>query len=147
MTARFIRSSAFALLLIIGFSLPGYCDEISVCKTKVSISNGTLAPSNLPAGFQLFVPDTPVFLSGVSVFDGPPAEGALLKPTSISPHGESVVWELSPSSSAGTWISCDYADGLVRLVKKLEQPAADCTATISKTRPPKGIEARFLCKP
>ena len=77
---------------------------------------------------------SPIWLSGVSLFDGPPAELASLKPDSVQEtKGDSVfVWKLTATYPAGIWISCRYGDGLVSLAQRVATPVSACRASTKK---------------
>jgi hypothetical protein len=141
---------AASLLLIVsigaGIVPLSRADETITCPKRAEVSGGTIAGKSAPEGFESFVVPTSVLLSGVTVFDGPPKDGASLKPTTVSAHGASIKWDLQGATDRGTWVSCDYANGLVRLVRKLDQPASVCAATIKKSGSPRMMEASFRCK-
>jgi hypothetical protein len=144
-----MRNAASVILVVsvgLGAVTHGHAEETITCPKRAQVGAGAIVSENSPDGFEAFVPSTSLLLTGVTVFDGPPKEGASLKPTKISANGASIQWVLEGATEYGTWVSCDYANGLVRLVKKLVQPIAVCSATLTKSGSPRTLEAGFRCK-
>ena len=135
-----------ALLLAVDSVDLCFAGEDIVCPDKVRLASGSVAPEDVPAGYKPFVSDTTVGLTGVTVFDGPPEDGAALKPSAESSNGETIKWLFEGSYEKGKWVSCDYANGLIRLVRQIREPTSSCTATVRRKGPYKTIEAKFTCK-
>jgi hypothetical protein len=135
-----------ALLLIMGAAEFCFAGEDIVCPNRVRLASGNVVPEDVPSGYKTFVSDTPVGLTGVSVFDGPPEDGAALKPSSVTSHEEIIRWRFEGSYEKGKWASCDYANGLIRLTRQVQEPTSSCTAAVRKSGPHKTIEAKFTCK-
>lgn len=123
-----------------------FAEDSCLCPDKVRLTSAVVAPEDVPPGFTPLVSGSIVRLSGVSVFDGPPEEGAMLKPTSSGLKGRRTLWTLSPASPQGTWISCDYAQGLIRLVKPIGTTPTSVTALIDMTGPTTITRATFTWK-
>jgi hypothetical protein len=135
-----------ALLLAAGAGELCFAEENIVCPSKARLASGSVATEDVPPGYKTFVSNTTVGVSGVTVFDGPPEDGAALKPSASSSNGETITWRFEGSYEKGKWVSCDYANGLIRLVRQIGEPTTSCTATVKKTGPYKRIEAKFTCK-
>ena len=115
-----------------------------VCPSRVHVASGTLAPADVPAGFQATFSDSQVWLTGYSLFEGPPAQGAALVPD--SGHGLTATWNFAAPAAEGFWLSCDYANGLIHLAVRAADKATSCRASFSKSGDPKMPHAEFTCK-
>lgn len=106
------------------------------------------AAAGLPelTGWQSHVDDGPVRLSGANLFEGPPAEGAVLKPGSSTANGMVSTWRFAGSDAGGRFLSCDYAQGLVRLQAPVPAGAVSCTVTTQRQRPQGTLSATFSCR-
>ncbi|CAD5374827.1 conserved exported hypothetical protein [Rubrivivax sp. A210] len=98
------------------------------------------------AGWQGRIEAGSVRLSGVNVFEGPPADGAVLKPTTGSGGGRVSVWRFGGPDAGGRFLSCDYAEGLLRLHAPVPPGATSCTATLQRQRPQGTLSAGFVCR-
>lgn len=116
------------------------------CKDKIRLASGNVVPDDVPDGYTPFISSSINRLTGVSVFDGPPEDGALLKPFSVTQKGAQIKWVFEGSYEKGKWFSCDYADGLIRLIQKIPEPASVCIATIRKIKPYNTIAGMISCK-
>jgi len=134
------------LLLLLAARGLCYAGENMICPDKVRLASGSVVSEDVPPGYKSLVSPSIVRLTGVTVFDGPPEDGAVLKPASFSRNGERIKWIFGGTNEKGKWISCDYADGLIRLVKQIGDPTSYCTATIEKTEPHKTLDAKITCK-
>jgi hypothetical protein len=119
------RQLACTLLLCVFINAHGAPRERFECPLKLSVDNGPLVLREPPPGFEPLVSHTVVFLTGASAFDGPPADGAMLKP--LSATTEATHWDFG-GVSQGKWLSCDYANGVVRLVRQVDDAVSSCTA-------------------
>ena len=134
------------LLLWLAVTGLSYAGENLRCPDKVRLASGSVVSEDVPPGYKPLVSNSIVRLTGVTVYDGPPEDGAVLMPSSFSKSGEKIKWILVGTNEKGTWVSCDYSNGLIRLVKQIGEPTTTCTATIKKTEPHKTLDARFTCK-
>lgn len=116
------------------------------CKDKVRLASGNIVPDDVPPGYKPFISSMINRLTGVSVFDGPPEDGAVLKPFSVTQKGAQIKWVLEGPYEKGKWVSCDYADGLIRLVQQIPEPASVCIATIKKIKPYNTLDGMVSCK-
>lgn len=114
------------------------------CPDRVHVASGALAPADIPAGWQANFADSQIWLTGNSVFDGPPEKGAALMPTST--RGSTATWKFAVPAADGYWLSCDYADGLIHLAVRADAKATSCRATFSKSGLPKVPHSEFTCQ-
>jgi hypothetical protein len=83
-------------------------------------------------------------LASVGLFDGPPAQGAALKPARAD--GARVTWQLEPPYLQGLWLQCVYADGALTLSRQLDAASTTCTASYAKPRPGQPREIALACR-
>lgn len=117
------------------------------CPASIPAQAGLLATTPAPssaAGMELFVPESLLHLTGVSVYDGPPKEGALLKPS--NEKGSVILWRLNLAAGTEAWVSCDYAKGIAKLVKAMPGATQQCSATVTKLPLPTGLKATLRCR-
>ena len=136
-----------SIVLISGLILLGNCmaGENIKCPAAVHLSSGTVDPVDVPTNFRPFISKSIKRLSGYSVFDGPPEKGAALKPWSSSAKSNRSKLLFEKSVNYEVWVSCDYADGLIRLVQRVSNPVTSCTAISQNVGDPKTLEVRFVC--
>lgn len=144
MTRSISKGLLFAAALIASAACAA--DESIVCPRRADVGSGSVAAKSTPEGFEPFVADASLLLTGVSVFDGPPQEGATLVPTAETGKGTTIRWDLEGASPVGTWVSCDHAYGVYRLVRKLKSPVAICTASVKRSGSPSFLDANFRCR-
>lgn len=121
-------------------------DEELFCPSKVRLISGNVVLEEGPPDYRSFIPNTIIRLTGVTVFDGPPEEGAVLKPSSQSASETRIKWIFEGKYGKGKWFSCDYANGIIKLVKQIREPSANCTAIFVKAQPFNTFEAKLTCK-
>ena len=150
------RPSAFAffstLALLLGATLataplPAAASQAFVCPAHVRLNPATATVSPAAPGFTPLVSDTPLALTGASAFDGPPEQGAALKPTSErrGAAGSTAVWRFEGSFDAGKWISCDYAQGLVRLTVPVAAATRQCEARTTPAKAAGRATVQLAC--
>jgi hypothetical protein len=137
-----------AILILAGLATSGVCfaSDSYNCPRTVHLASGTVASEDVPPGYESVISNSVIHLSGFSMFDGPPKEGAALKPTSTSSQGNVVTWKFEGSFSRGKWISCDYADGLVRVVVRAVDSVTSCVAEAKTAKPQGNLSASFTCR-
>ena len=137
----------FRFLLMSLLVTNGHAGEaVFHCKDKVRLSSGNIDAEDVPLGFKPFVSSMVNRLTGVSIFDGPPEDGGILKPLCVTNKDTRIKWVLEGPYENGIWVSCDYADGLIRLVQRIQEPASVCVATIKKIKPYNTLDAYISCK-
>lgn len=142
MKKRNIHWHAALIFLAADFCLAA--DEI-VCPDKVRLESAQVMAADVPEGYLPFVSDSLIRLSGPSIFDGPVEDGAALKPV-FSPRPGILKWEFEGAYEYGKWVSCDYGDGIARLVKRLPDAITSCTATVGRARPHNTTTVKFECR-
>ena len=118
----------------------------AVCPARVHLESGRVAAADVPASFKSAIDPMPLQLSGVSVYDGPPEQGAALVPTSSSRNGDRSTWAFTGSYPDGKWLSCDYGNGLVHLSIRADDASASCEAVATKSGDPKILHGTFACR-
>ena len=130
---------------VLGMSSYCWSSEAMICPSTVRIASGSIEPEDVPAGYRPIISNSFERLSGGSVFDGPPEAGGSLKPFSSSEKSHRAKWVFAKEAKYEVWISCDYANGLMRLVRRIPEPVSACTAIFSKTGETKVLEGKFVC--
>jgi hypothetical protein len=144
MQDKWLQGAAF-LLGVLSVQASWAAEEFT-CKGSLQLAAASVVPQDIPADYHVVVPKTTVRLTGISVFDGPPEEGAALKPASWTAGGDRIKWVFEGTYEKGKWFSCDYANGIVRLSRKIGEPSSACTAAVTKHKPPAGIQAKLTCQ-
>jgi hypothetical protein len=144
MNSNSLRMAIFAAALT-GAQACSATEHI-VCPSAIRLDKATVAVDAVPAGFQPMVSKSATGITGVSAYDGPAEEGAALKPTSEGAKDGSAEWHFAGSFPRGKWISCDYAKGLLRLTRRVEDGTSVCSASIRKMPPYGKLEASFSCR-
>ncbi len=134
------------LLACTALPLLACAGETFTCPDYLALNASPLTGVSLPADARALVAPGRVWLSGASLFDGPPEEQASLVPDNADSDGPSL-WTLASSSPSGYWLSCDYANGLVRITRQLAANSSRCTATASPAgNPADSVKVRFDCQ-
>jgi hypothetical protein len=100
------------------------------CPSTVSLASPALAASSVVAPFDGSVSNQPLHLTGVQLFDGPPEQGAALRPQSskLQRGQEQAEWRFQGDFAAGKWFACSYAQGLALLSTRLPDGVLVCTS-------------------
>ena len=140
---RHLLASTFAAASL--FACASHAAQAShVCPSRVHVASGALVPADIPAGFQATFSDSQVWLTGYSVFEGPPERGAALVPD--AGRGRTATWKFTSAAADGFWLSCDYANGLIHLAVRADDKATTCRASFSSSGDPKLSSAEFTCR-
>jgi hypothetical protein len=135
------------MLFMLVVANASYASETYVCPTHMDISSGSVQLKSMPEGFESLVPQTTVWLNGVNIFDGHPKQRATLIETSTSDHGNISTWKFEGNFPDGKWFSCDYQQGFVSLVKKIDDSAKSCTTKNRWiNRAQKELEVTLTCQ-
>lgn len=152
---------ACALALGLGGALaaappPAAASQSFVCPAQVRLNAATATVSPAAPGFTPLVSDAPLPLTGASAFNGPPEEGAALKPASErrGAAGSTAVWRFERSSGSshevsintGKWMSCDYAQGLVRLTVQVHADTKNCEARTVPAKAAGRVSVLLACQ-
>jgi len=97
------------------------------------------------AGWTMHLGSVHAPLTGLSIYDGPPDQGAALKPAIIASNAERIVWRLSAMASPPAWLSCDYAGGLYRMSRPLPADVQRCEAVIRRLASPTRLDIVVRC--
>lgn len=114
------------------------------CPARIHVASGAVLPADVPAGFQANFSDSQVWLSGLSVFEGPPEMGSSLVPNSSSDG--TATWRFEGPVPGGRWLSCDYSSGLIHLAVRAADTTKSCKGTFKTSGEPKLPHAEFSCK-
>jgi hypothetical protein len=114
------------------------------CPDRVAgVAGAALAEA--PAGWTPQATGQPQWLTGVMVFDGPPEQGAAMKPESAAADGRRLVWSLSSLAAPPAWLACDYGSGAVRLVRKAPSDVRWCEARVTRRPRSPGLGISVRC--
>lgn len=139
------RFTASASLLVVCFSASAQ-DTRLICPERVRLDSATFAQQDLPASAKALVTPAPQLLSGVSVFDGPPEEGAELKPMNAGKNDARSLWQIESPSPQGVWLACNYGSAVARVVMKAEGIPAQCEAQMTRGGSTRVLRATLSCK-
>ncbi len=142
------NSTYFILPLITWACAVNVCGagELLVCPATLSLVSGVVNPENIPPDYLPVISKGVVRLSGDNMFDGHPNNGVALKPSKSSAGYQKNTWVFEGEYPAGKWFSCDYAEGLIRLTRKLQEPVSQCTDTVKKIKPYGTLTIRLNCE-
>ncbi len=132
----FLQVSSDAMASKISYECPSEIHtEQSAVKTKVP--SGWLAKRAY--NFE------PQLRTHMSVYDGPPEQGASLIPddeenTDITKTS----WSFGKKKERSIWLACEYTGTGILLTKELPKEATLCRLLLSKTKTPEAIG--FVCK-
>ncbi|MCX9156245.1 hypothetical protein OPU71_08940 [Niveibacterium sp. 24ML] len=115
---------AIALLAGKGMAAP-------VCPASID-SQETLP--QVPAPWSLSPERMPQRLRAIRLFDGPPHEGATLRPEE-SAGGRRLVWRFDAPDSSGIWLGCVYEGSRLMLSQRIEPTPRVCEAIIAGPNP------------
>lgn len=147
--ARAAALVALTAALFSGVSAPAIAATASLdCPATVRLTSPRAEAAGLPAGTEIVLDQRPLRLTGHNVFDGPPAQGAVLMPQSDKPGkgGATAVWHFEGDYPQGKFLACDYAGGAVRVVQRVDDAVKRCTARSSTTKNPATLQTRFQCE-
>jgi len=117
-----LLSAVFCALLFT--SSLARAEQTIVCPERVIQQPGQVLEEDAPAGFEVLSLAGRLWLSGFSVYDGPPKDNAALKPHESTE--ERAVWKFETAYPLGKWISCDYGLGRIKLYQRLDDDVVEC---------------------
>lgn len=132
------------LLILPLISATSAARDTWVCPDSIHIASATMRLDPVPPGYDVVVPKSRVRLTGFNVFDGPPEREAALKPRALS--ATDVTWELDGDYPQGVFLSCDYREGLIRLVVRAPDAVRSCSARTEVAKPHDTLRVRFTCR-
>lgn len=139
-TLTFQNVLLFSLIYVASCS----ANDTFTCPATVRLASGVVIAEDIPVGSESLFSASIIRLSGHSLYDGPPSEGAVLMPTSDTAN--IATWVLMGKHPQGIWMSCDYAEGVVKIIKRAADSARSCLATTKITKPQHTLETHFVCK-
>lgn len=101
------------------------------CPATIQLTTPSLAV--VPAGWTVIIDNAPHRLNGLTLYDGPVADGASLVPDSqTTKHGSMVaVWRLANSRERPYWFVCRYSGTNLTLARQLPVDVQRCAAVYS----------------
>ncbi len=160
------ESIVIASLMLASFSASAQ-DTRLVCPERIRLGSGQVAPADVPASATAMVTAAPQLLSSVSVFDGPPSEGAELMPLGAGESGVAgeaghaahqrgkagnaghraaeIVWRIEAPSPQGVWLACNYGSQVARIVMKVTGTPTRCEAQMTRGGSPQVLRASLSC--
>ena len=139
-TLTFQSVFLFSLIYVASCS----ANDTFTCPATVRLASGVVIAEDIPAGSESLLSASIIRLSGYSLYDGPPREGAALMPTSVTAN--TATWVLVDKHPQGIWMSCDYAEGLVKIIKRAANSVRSCLATTKIMKPQNTLGTHFICK-
>lgn len=125
-------------LFLLLITAKGYADEqVIECPPSINLQGIQNVKVTPPDNFSvMFNPDRPLFVSGIALYDGPPEQLAELKP--YNEDDNDPTWRFLDSSKQTIFVSCNYANGLIKLKKPIKK-VKTCTATDTNN------EVKLIC--
>ncbi|WP_133648733.1 STY0301 family protein [Paraburkholderia flava] len=129
--------------LVFAFTVPVVHAYELVCPAKAPISANV---KSAPDGWSASQRADGLWVDGLIVTDGPPADRGDLKPEGAEGKG-TVVWDLSGDHTGRSyWASCSYGKWLVLLSKKLPDGISRCSSAPLKVDASGNPVVRLQCK-
>jgi hypothetical protein len=106
---------------------PGIAGAVATCPLTIAVAQSASAPE---PGWTVSYSGYNTALSGVTIFDGPPASQASLLPDNEETTNYRVfqTWKLG-SSNNGYWLQCNYANTTAQISQQLPTGARKCEVT------------------
>ena len=132
-----VRALALAAVLVAGWAPAVLAQPAQfTCPVRLQPQGARLVDGVTPGFSPAFQPGTVAYLLGVSVFEGPPAEGTELPPASAS--STLLQWQLEGQRRA--YVVCRYEGG-IGLSRAVDPRVRHCTATLRRSDGKSGVEA------
>lgn len=135
------------VLLMVCFSMSAcvLAKTTYICPEKIQLNNAQLVEDNVNKNWQSTTTDSPLWLTNVGIYDGPAKDNAALVPT--GEKGKNSTWIFEGSYPQGKFIACEYGNGVVKLDKKIEDSAKNCSSIVKSPTNRAGVEAVIICGP
>ena len=120
-----MKPLAAVLVALASLSMPAHLAQAeSACPSKIAVEQKALAPA---PDWAVSYSGYETAISGVAIFEGPPAEQASLVPDDQKTVGDNVVqtWRL-PKSDRGYWLQCNYANTTAQISRRLPADVDRC---------------------
>ena len=131
--------SLLGALLLTGIVCSGAASESRYdCPKDVSFEE-TAVTAKVPAGWEAKHDFSPKVLShkfeNLSVYDGPPEEGARLVPDNeANTNPAHTLWTFNKKKERLIWLGCEYTDSNIILAKALPKNVTKCRLVFSDTK-------------
>ena len=146
----FTKATLFFILLHFP-SFSATAKTIFQCPEKIYLQNITLSSSVIiPKNTRLLViQDTPIWLNGVAVYDGPPEEKAQLKPENgDEPETSSLFWhnlhQNDLKQERSIYLSCEYGQAIQ--ITLAVTNISNCQARVTPESDTRPKQAVFECQ-
>jgi hypothetical protein len=133
-----LRSHVFILALLVSskFSLAMAAEIRYECPKEIHTEQSAVK-TKVPSGWEPkrdFSPK-PQVLEGLSVYDGPPEEGARLVPDNEeNANPAKSFWTFDKKKERSIWLGCEYTGSSIFLAKELAASVTTCRLLVSDTR-------------
>ncbi|HMW47016.1 MAG TPA: hypothetical protein PKD17_06055 [Cellvibrionaceae bacterium] len=113
-----------------------------LCLDKIVPASAEINPAIKMAGWDVLVSDMPIWLTNISVYDGPVVQNAALVPNAKKNKEE--YWDFKNHPGA-LFLSCEYANGAFKLTKPLPAGVTACKASVKKSSSTGMLQGGFIC--
>jgi hypothetical protein len=123
-----LRRLFLVLIFVALVSAFGSAADTVSCPATISARQQLATPVT---GWTAMEDDTPHNLSGITFYDGPPAEKASLVYDRIT-HGKTeqvATWTFAAQKERPIWLACSYAGTSIQLTKTLPATITMCAVT------------------
>ncbi|MEY4590478.1 MAG: hypothetical protein RL497_2554 [Pseudomonadota bacterium] len=112
------------------------------CPDKIMPTGITLTPAIKTEGWDYLASDMPIWLTNLTIYDGPVIQNAALAPN-VQKNNEEF-WEFK-SHPGVKFLSCEYANGAFKLFKPLPNGLTACRLSVKKSSPSGILQGGFIC--
>jgi hypothetical protein len=118
-----------ALFALAAVSQSALASELA-CPAQISVDQKA---TDVPAGWTPGYNGIKNELAGVTIFDGPPEQGASLAPDTEKTVGNNLTqtWTLA-ANGHGSWLTCRYSNTSAELTEKLPDDATHCVIVFER---------------
>lgn len=113
-----------------------------LCPDKILPTGVELNPAVKAAGWDYLASDMPIWLTNLSVYDGPVIQNAALEPNEKS--GKEEIWNFKAHPGV-KFLSCEYANGAFKLFKPLPDGLTACRVNAQKSSSTGKLQGGFIC--
>jgi hypothetical protein len=118
------RMTLKLITLVCAIAAPCIAQAESSCPPTIAVAQRASAPG---ADWTVTYSGYETAVSGVTIFDGPPAQQASLVPDNEKTSGDNLIqtWQLA-KSDRGYWLQCNYANTTAQISRRLPADASRC---------------------
>ena len=140
-----VASTVLSLVAVVAADRSVASEQVLQCPEQVP--PGSIRLADNADGWMAFVPE-PLRLTAAGFMQGPPSTRADLKPsaTKRTSAGSVVKWAFEGAYPEGKWLSCEYAQGVVALARRIDDSAAECSVEYQKTKHGELAVQRIVCR-